>query len=229
MNLFYETSINKFFLCNYPESVNTWKDKPYNNEILSLPLCIPIDIIVYFDDHVDDLELTYKYSSDHECLKKILIKWKEHIKCAINIIENDISIREIQEDDYDRGYVKLMYEFTNYNYPITKKKFVDYLQDMKSRNTICVVHSKKDNRIIGAGTIFKLNKLHNNPVGQIEDFIITENYRHTGLGSKLLSHLTRIGIEQYKCYKVILKTHKETSSFYLKNGFIETGIEMKLM
>ena len=30
----------------------------------------------------------------------------------------------------------------------------------------------KENKLIGAGTIFKLEKLHNNSIGQIEDVII---------------------------------------------------------
>ena len=84
------------------------------------------------------------------------------------------------------------------------------------------------NKIIGAGTIFKLIKLHNNPVGQIEDVIITESYRKKKLGKLLIKELVRIAINEFKCYKVILNCLDKNIGFYLKCGFKVVGAEMRI-
>jgi len=41
-------------------------------------------------------------------------------------------------------------------------------------------------------------------VGQIEDVIIKKEYCGLGLGKQIIKKLTKIGINKYKCYKIIL-------------------------
>jgi glucosamine-phosphate N-acetyltransferase len=138
---------------------------------------------------------------------------------------NNLSTEEIIDNDYFNGYLELMYEFCNYKMDVSYEEFKEYI---KNRNkTRIVVIRNNENKIIAAGTIFKLEKLHNNPIGQIEDIIVTEKYRTNGLGKKIIEHLVNIGKNEFKCYKVILNCSDKNIHFYEKCNFNNVGVEMK--
>ena len=143
----------------------------------------------------------------------------------------DLIIREIENQDYNNGYLDLMFEFTNYDHKINESEFNFNLEQMKYNklSKILIISSTIYNKIIGAGTIFKLNKIHNNPVGQIEDVIISQKYRGLGLGKLIIEKLVKVGIEEFKCYKIILNCLDKNIDFYKKNGFEIVGMEMKYM
>lgn len=134
-------------------------------------------------------------------------------------------IKEICNEDYFNGYFDLLYEFSNYTKSVSYEYFKDYIKQ-KDKIKIIVIHNDK-NKIIGAGTIFKLEKLHNNPIGQIEDVIINENYRGFGLGKKIIKELVKIGIEDFKCYKIILNCLDKNIGFYEKCNFNIAGVQMR--
>ena len=142
---------------------------------------------------------------------------------------SDIVIRIIENNDYNE-YLNLMREFHGYNYEISYNDFCNQLQILLENNfcNIFVIYSKKENKLIGAGSIYKLIKLHNNPVGQIEDIIITEKYRGLGYGKILIEKLCEIGVIKFKCYKIILNCLEKNIKFYEKCEFIIAGVEMKL-
>lgn len=139
----------------------------------------------------------------------------------------EFEIREIDETDLNNGYIELLYEFTNYKYDISREEFINYLIRMKNINKIVVIYSFVEKKIIGAGTIFKIEKLHNNPVGQIEDVIISEKYRNKKLGSIIIDKLISIGYNEFNCYKIILNCLEKNIIFYNKNNFSEVGVQMK--
>ena len=141
---------------------------------------------------------------------------------------NNLIFRNIEYDDFDKGYMDLMFEFTNYNYPITKEQFINFITT-NTNYKIVVIYSNTEKRIIGAGTIILLYKIHNNPIGQIEDVIISEKYRKNGLGKQIIDKLIDIGKKEYKCYKIILNCLEKNIKFYQNCGFITTGVEMKLL
>jgi len=141
---------------------------------------------------------------------------------------NNFIFRNIEYDDFEKGYIDLMYEFTNYNYPITKEDFVNFIDTHKNYKII-VIYSEIEKKIIGAGTIIIVRKIHNNPIGQIEDVIISEKYRKNGLGKQVIEKLIDIGKNEFKCYKIILNCLEKNIKFYENCGFIEVGVEMKLL
>jgi len=141
---------------------------------------------------------------------------------------NNIIFRNIEYDDFDKGYMDLMYEFTNYNYLITKEEFINFIDTHKNYKII-VIYSEIEKKIIGAGTIIIVHKIHNNPIGQIEDIIISEKYRKYGLGKQIIEKLIDIGKNENKCYKIILNCLEKNIKFYEKCGFIIAGVEMKLL
>jgi glucosamine-phosphate N-acetyltransferase len=138
--------------------------------------------------------------------------------------------KELTDYNY-REYLDLMYEFTNYNYDISEDTFKYQFNLLKSNsfNKIILMYSTTENKIIGAGTIFKIIKLHNNPIGQIEDVIISQKYRGFGYGKLLIDELVKIGLSEFKCYKIILNCINENTGFYEKCGFKSVGIEMKYL
>ena len=137
-----------------------------------------------------------------------------------------IFLRELTFSDYEE-YLKLMLEFTNYAYNITSDEFKLTLDKMNINNINKIIVLVNNNNIIGAGTIFRIEKLHNNPIGQIEDVIISEKYRNKGYGNIIIKKLVDIGLNNMKCYKIILNCLEYNIGFYEKCGFQKVGVEMK--
>jgi len=139
---------------------------------------------------------------------------------------NAYNIRELRNSDYKK-YLDIMFEFTNYKYDISEEDFNKHLYNIHCFNLKKIIVIELDNNIIGTGTIFKLEKIHNNPIGQIEDVIITKKYRGNGFGKIIIDKLIIIGLNDFKCYKVILNCLDKNIDFYKKCGFEMVGNEMK--
>lgn len=229
LNLFYETSINTVFLCNYPEHVNTWKDREYRHEKLALPLCMPLDVLVHSNTHAADLDLMKKYASDEYAFSALFLKYANIATDWLNLSMRGLYIRELRSTDYHAGYMELMFEFTNYRYETNYDAFSHYLLSEKNSTTVYVIFSVTENRVVGAGTLFVLRKLHNHPMGQVEDFVVTEPFRNHGIGSCLLRHIVDVGLNEFQCYKVVLKSRSENIIFYEKNGFQPACTELKFV
>ena len=148
------------------------------------------------------------------------------LKIIHNLINMNNFIRPICDKDFYNGYFDLMYEFSEFKKDVTYEEFINYINN--DNITILCMYDTETNKLIGAGTIFKLNKLHNNPVGQIEDVIITSTYRQIGLGKILIKQLSDIGIHKYKCYKITLNCLEKNIGFYEKCDFKNSGVQMRL-
>ena len=145
-------------------------------------------------------------------------------------INDDLILRGLEENDF-LNYLNLMKEFTNYNYNISYEEFKNNLLFL-IKNKLCfitVIFSKTTNKIIGAGSIFKLIKLHNKPVGQIEDVIVNNEYRGFGYGKKIINSLIEFASKNFNCYKIILNCLEKNIDFYKKCNFTTVGYEMKFI
>ena len=138
---------------------------------------------------------------------------------------NDYRVGELCPDDYDSGYLELMQEFSNYKKDVSREAFEQYLANSVDRRIMVLRNNER--KIIGAGTIFKIEKLHNNAIGQIEDVMIAEQYRGKGLGKLIVNNLTQIGLDDFLCYKVTLNCLDKNIGFYDKCDFETTGVQMK--
>jgi predicted GNAT family N-acyltransferase len=140
-------------------------------------------------------------------------------------MEKEIIIKEFDCEDNYNEYLELMYEFTNYKKDVTIEDFKNYV-NQKTKLRIIILKNK-ENKIIGAGTIFNIEKLHNNSIGQIEDVIISEKYRGNGLGKLIIEKLVVVGLNDFRCYKVILNCLDKNIDFYKKCNFTISGVQMR--
>ena len=140
-------------------------------------------------------------------------------------MENNYTLCELAPADYDSGYLELMQDFSNYKKDVSREDFEKYVANRTDRRIIVIRNTEE--KIIGAGTIFKIEKLHNNPIGQIEDVMIAEQYRGKGLGKLIVRHLTHIGLDDFLCYKVTLNCLDKNIGFYDKCYFSVSGKQMK--
>jgi glucosamine-phosphate N-acetyltransferase len=135
-----------------------------------------------------------------------------------------IVFREIVVDDYHAGYMDLLFEFSKVEKRVSIDEFSAYIEE---RRHVRIFVAHDGTRIVGAGTIFTIDKLHNRPVGQIEDVIITESYRGNGIGKRIIDELVEIGLNEMKCYKVVLNCIDKNIGFYEKCGFQRAGSQMR--
>ena len=138
---------------------------------------------------------------------------------------NNYVIRPLQNSDYFNGYMDLMCELTNHNKIITEEFFNNYIQNNFIKTI--VVYSNDIKKIIGIGSIFILQKLHCNSVGQIEDVIVHENFRKNGIGKLIINKLIDIGKTNFKCYKIILNCLDKNIEFYKNCNFHISGNQMR--
>jgi len=74
------------------------------------------------------------------------------------------------------------------------------------------------------------NDLHQEPFGLLEDVYVDENYRGSGLGTKLVERVIDAAKEQ-NCYKLIATSRKQrpkVHQLYEKLGFASRGYEFRI-
>jgi GNAT superfamily N-acetyltransferase len=128
-------------------------------------------------------------------------------------------------DTFYKDYLSLLKQLTFYEYDIDFEEFKNRYENNKNHIKFFIL--LKDDKLIGAGSIFKLEKLHNNPIGQIEDIVIDEKYRGKGYGKLIVEKLIEYGIKEWNCYKISLNSLEKNLIFYQKMGFINSGYQLK--
>ena len=132
------------------------------------------------------------------------------------------NLQEIKTHHF-KSYMELMFTFSNFNKETSQEEFNEYI----TNKDIKIIVFVDDNKLIGVGSLFKLNKIHNNPVGQIEDVIIDEKYRKKGIGKMIIEKLKDLALNEYKCYKVVLNCLTKNIGFYEKCNFYHSGVQMR--
>ncbi len=139
----------------------------------------------------------------------------------------EFEIRDFQIDDLD-NYIELMKVFPSYGFKLNKDCLIELLKNNQKNRKIFIIENKLNNELIGAGTIFKLEKIHNFSVGQIEDVVIDNKYRKKNYGKILIEYLTNYGLHDWNCYKIILNCGEHNIQFYEKCGFQKCSVQMRI-
>ena len=137
-------------------------------------------------------------------------------------------IRQIQKEDYNKGFLNLINIFTRDPIEKSYEDFCEILNLINSQGSEIYV-IEEDGIIVSTAKVIFEPKLHNNfaKMGHIEDVVTIPAYRGHGYASLLIKKILERCKEE-KCYKVILTSNIINIPFYKKNGFIEKGTELTI-
>jgi len=132
---------------------------------------------------------------------------------------SEIEIREIEEDDLERGFLETL-DFLRNASSLDKTKAKEILKKIK-QNSNHIIHVAIDGKkIVGTTTLFIEQKfIHDGGlVGHIEDVVVRKDYEGKGIGIKLVTSLLERAKEK-NCYKTILDCKDDVKQFYERIGF----------
>ena len=140
---------------------------------------------------------------------------------------SEIEIREIEEDDLEKGFLETL-DFLRNTSDLDKNKAKEILKKIK-QNPNHIIHVAIENKkIVGSTTLLIEQKfIHGGGlVGHIEDVVVRKDYEGQGIGMKLVISLLNVA-KQKKCYKTILNCEDSLKQFYEKIGFKKATNEMR--
>ena len=161
---------------------------------------------------------------DKETYEKLNLEYRKRGK--IWYMEK-IEIREIEEDDIEKGFLETL-DFLRNASGLDKNKTKEILKKIK-QNPDHIIHvAIDDKKIVGSTTLFIEQKfIHDGGlVGHIEDVVVRKDYEGQGIGMKLVISLLDVA-KQRKCYKTILNCEDNLRQFYEKIGFKKATNEMR--
>ena len=130
-----------------------------------------------------------------------------------------IEIREIEEDEIEKGFLETL-DFLRNASSLDKNKAKEILKKIK-QNTDHIIHvAIDDEKIVGSTTLFIEQKfIHDGGyVGHIEDVVVRKDYERKGIGIKLITSVLERAKEK-NCYKTILDCKDDVKQFYERIGF----------
>jgi len=131
----------------------------------------------------------------------------------------EIIIREIEEDDLEKGFLETL-DFLRNASDLDKNKANEILKKIK-QNVNHIIYVAIDNKkIVGSTTLLIEQKfIHDGGlVGHIEDVVVRKDYEGMGIGIKLVTSLLERAKEK-NCYKTILDCNDDVKQFYERIGF----------
>ena len=132
---------------------------------------------------------------------------------------SEIKIREIEEDDLEKGFLETL-DFLRNASDLDKNKAKEILKKIK-QNTNHIIYVAIDNKkIVGSTTLLIEQKfIHDGGlVGHIEDVVVRKDYEGRGIGIKLVTSMLERAKEK-NCYKTILDCKDDVKQFYERIGF----------
>ena len=132
---------------------------------------------------------------------------------------SEIEIREIEEDDLEKGFLETL-DFLRNTSGLDKNKAKEILKKIKQNPNHIIHVAIDDEKIVGSTTLFIEQKfIHDGGyVGHIEDVVVRKDYERKGIGIKLVMSMLERAKEK-NCYKTILDCKDDVKQFYERIGF----------
>ena len=132
---------------------------------------------------------------------------------------SEIKIREIEEDDLEKGFLESL-DFLRKASNIDKNKAKEILKKIKLNPNHIIHVAIDDKKIVGSTTLLIEQKfIHDGGlVGHIEDVVVRKDYEGKGIGIKLVMSMLECAKEK-NCYKTILDCKDDVKQFYERIGF----------
>ena len=132
---------------------------------------------------------------------------------------SEIKIREIEEDDLEKGFLETL-DFLRNTSGLDKNNAKEILKRIKQNPNHIIYVAIDDKKIIGSTTLLIEQKfIHDGGlVGHIEDVVVRKDYERRGIGIKLVTSMLERAKEK-NCYKTILDCKDDVKQFYERIGF----------
>ncbi len=131
----------------------------------------------------------------------------------------EIIIREIEEDDLEKGFLETL-DFLRNASDLDKNKANEILKKIKQNPNHIIYVAIDNKKIVGSTTLLIEQKfIHDGGlVGHIEDVVVRKDYEGKGIGIKLVTSMLECAKEK-NCYKTILDCKDDVKQFYERIGF----------
>ena len=131
----------------------------------------------------------------------------------------EIIIREIEEDDLEKGFLETL-DFLRNASDLDKNKANEILKKIKQNSNHIIYVAIDNKKIVGSTTLLIEQKfIHDGGlVGHIEDVVVRKDYEGKGIGIKLVTSMLERAKEK-NCYKTILDCKDDVKQFYERIGF----------
>ena len=132
---------------------------------------------------------------------------------------SEIIIREIEEDDLEKGFLETL-DFLRNASDLDKNKAKEILKKIKQNSNHIIYVAIDNKKIVGSTTLLIEQKfIHDGGlVGHIEDVVVRKDYEGKGIGIKLVMSMLERAKEK-NCYKTILDCKDDVKQFYERIGF----------
>ncbi len=107
---------------------------------------------------------------------------------------------------------------------LTQEQYENYLRSMVPHNYYQVI-AVKENEVIGLSGYWVSTKLYSGPYLEIDNFIVSEKHRNSGVGKALVQWMENEAREN-NCHMMMLDAYVENfkaHAFYYRQGFIARG------
>ena len=133
-------------------------------------------------------------------------------------------IRELAYNDFFKEYINLLNKLRNvehYNY----ETFLNILSNIKNNKNHKIFVIENNNIICGTITLLIETKFiyGGKSLGHIEDLVVHEKYRNSGLGTQLIDYCIDYA-KNNNCKKVALCSRIDAQNFYEKKNFKTIGM-----
>ena len=137
-----------------------------------------------------------------------------------------MNIRELQKEDYKKGYMSLLKSLT-FSPDISYSQFCNNLDKINKLKNHKIFVIEFNNIIIASITLLIEYKfIHNmRNVGHIEDIVVRKEYRNNGYSRMLIEYCIEY-CKNNNCYKILLNCDKKLQKYYEKFNFKNKNIEM---
>ena len=132
---------------------------------------------------------------------------------------SEIEIREIEEDDLEKGFLETL-DFLRNTSDLDKNKANEILKKIKQNPNHIIYVAIDNKKIVGSTTLLIEQKfIHGGGlVGHIEDVVVRKDCEGKGIGIKLVTSMLERAKEK-NCYKTILDCKDNVKQFYERIGF----------
>jgi len=131
-------------------------------------------------------------------------------------------IRVLKREDLTEEYFDLLEQLSHTDFSLTvNSKLIDsiYSEYCDEKNLYIYVYDNGE-KIIGTASVFIEPKIlhYGSKVGHLEDLVIDEKFRKSGIGRQLINHCICF-CEEQNCYKIILSCSDNNVKYYQQLGF----------